>query len=183
MTTVPNVADGQLISTSWGNTVAAVVNAEVVRKDGATMTAPLVLPAADPTGANQAARKGYVDAAAAGRLNVAGGVLSGNLDMAHNFVINLPNPTAAEHAARKSYVDSAVNSMGATKVSVAGDGMTGTLNMNNNTVYGLPDPTGPTQAATLQWCNGRFALKAALDDALAKVAALESAVAELRAGR
>ena len=170
MTTVPNVADGQLIATSWGNTVANVVNGEVVRKDGGTMTGALVLPSSDPTGANQASRKGYVDGRIATRLPLDGGGLTGNLDMNNNLVISLGAPTADGHAARKSYVDTQVtgaknyaDSQANARVARGGDTMSGNLNMGGNTINNLRDPTVGQEAATFSWCNGRFELKSTSD--------------------
>jgi hypothetical protein len=71
---------------------------------GATLSAPCVLPASDPTLANQAARKAYVDAQDALRLALIGGTLSGAL------ILNA-DPSAALGAATKQYVDGADNEL------------------------------------------------------------------------
>ena len=71
---------------------------------GATLSAPCVLPASDPTLANQAARKAYVDAQDALRLALTGGTLTGAL------VLNA-DPVAALGAATKQYVDNADNEL------------------------------------------------------------------------
>lgn len=71
---------------------------------GATLSAPCVLPASDPTLANQAARKAYVDAQDALRLALTGGTLTGAL------VLNA-DPSAALGAATKQYVDGADNEL------------------------------------------------------------------------
>ena len=67
---------------------------------GATLSAPCVLPASDPTLANQAARKAYVDAQDALRLALTGGTLTGALTLN-------ADPSAALGAATKQYVDGA----------------------------------------------------------------------------
>lgn len=55
--------------------IIAFINTQVVHRDGSKdMTAPLALPASDPTDANQAARKAYVDK----RMRFAGGSVRGH---------------------------------------------------------------------------------------------------------
>jgi hypothetical protein len=149
MTTVPGVADGQLIATSWGNTVATVVNGEVVRKDGSTMTGMLVLPGTNPTGANQATRKGYVDAAIA---NAVTGYVSRSGDtMTGALILPSANPTGGREAAHRSFV---VEQCGL-RVAISGDTMTGALNMNGHTVSGLRDPTSAQEAATKAYADSK----------------------------
>lgn len=78
MATIDVVADGDLIETAWGNSVATELNANVVKKTGSTMTGPLFLPAANPTGATQATHKGYVDATT---VTISGDVMTGTLNL------------------------------------------------------------------------------------------------------
>jgi hypothetical protein len=153
--TVPTVVDGELIEAVWGNTVATDVNTHTRQLAGTQACGPLILPSANPTGVNQATRKGYVDGLADTKLSKGGGQLTGQLDMNNNFIIDLPNPTASGHAARKAYVDNEIAQMGATKVSVNGDAMTGDLNMNNHTVWGLRDPTAAQEAANKRYVDAR----------------------------
>jgi hypothetical protein len=68
-----------------------------------TAASPITLPASDPTLADQAARKAYVDAQDALRLALIGGTLSGPLTL-H------ADPSAALGAATKQYVDSLTSS-------------------------------------------------------------------------
>ena len=79
-----------------------------VRKTGDTMSGPLVLTAVNPTDANHATRKAYVDTQVNGRMTQAqadarylqpsGGTLTG-------FLTLHAKPTAALHPATKNYVD------------------------------------------------------------------------------
>lgn len=149
MTTVPSVADGQLIATSWGNTVATVVNGEVVRKDGATMTGMLVLPGTNPTTANQATRKGYVDAqitnSVTNRVSVSGDTMTGAL------ILPSGNPTGDREAAHRGFVMDQIT----TRVAVAGDTLTGVIAYG----AGVADPTGPNALTRRSWQLATFVNK------------------------
>ncbi|WP_188967098.1 gp53-like domain-containing protein [Neoroseomonas lacus] len=72
------------------------LNALFIAAAGDTMTGQLTL-VGDPTAANHAARKGYVDA----RVAKAGDTMTGQLTL-------VGDPTALGHAAQKSYVDGQV---------------------------------------------------------------------------
>ncbi len=91
------------------NDLVTFLNANVVHKDASiAMTGILTLPGSDPTTANQAARKAYVDAAdavnaasLANRIHKDGSVqMTGQLNLQAGT-----NPTNSDHAARKAYVD------------------------------------------------------------------------------
>jgi len=90
-----------------------------VQLAGDTMTGPLTLSTATPTGSLHAAPKQYVDtqvtANLGAKVNKAGDTMTGALVLAGN-------PGAALEAAPKQYVD--------TRVTRTGDTMTGTLNLN-----------------------------------------------------
>jgi hypothetical protein len=62
----------------------------------------------DPTNAQDAATKNYVDTNDALKLNLAGGTMSGNITMGGNTVTGLATPSASSDAATKGYVDSEV---------------------------------------------------------------------------
>jgi hypothetical protein len=78
---------------------------------------------ANPTSAQDAATKTYVDTADALKVTKAGDSMTGALAMGTNKVTGVGNPTNAQDAATKTYVDTA----DALKVAKAGDSMTGAL--------------------------------------------------------
>ena len=65
----------------------------------------------DPTSAQEAATKNYVDTADALKLNLTGGTLSGELAMGTSKITGMGNPTLAQDAATKAYVDSEVSGL------------------------------------------------------------------------
>ena len=100
---------------------------------------------ADPTSAQDAATKAYVDTADALRLKRDGTqAMTGALPMGGFKVTGLGNPTAAQDAATKTYVDTA----DALRVAKAGDSMSGALAMGTNKITGLGTPTANADAAT-----------------------------------
>jgi hypothetical protein len=62
----------------------------------------------DPTNAQDAATKNYVDTNDALKLNLSGGTMSGNITMGGNTVTGLGTPTLSSDAATKGYVDGEV---------------------------------------------------------------------------
>lgn len=95
--------DGLLSAADWAtfNGKQGALGYVPVNKAGDTMTGALVL-SADPTTANEAATKSYVDTQNALDLKLAGGTMSGAL------ILN-GDPTAGLGAATKQYVDTAVD--------------------------------------------------------------------------
>jgi len=59
----------------------------------------------DPTSAQDAATKTYVDTADNLKLNLSGGTMSGNIAMGTNSITGLADPTSAQDAATKAYID------------------------------------------------------------------------------
>jgi hypothetical protein len=109
----------------------------------------------DPSNAQDAATKNYVDTADALKLNLAGGTLSGDLAMASNKVTGLADPASAQDAATKAYVDAA----DATKLPLAGGTMSGDVAMGGNTVTGLAAPSASSDATTKTYVDTADALK------------------------
>jgi hypothetical protein len=64
----------------------------------------------DPTSAQDAATKTYVDTADNLKLNLSGGTMSGNITMGSNAVTSTSNPTTDDELSRKGYVDSILGS-------------------------------------------------------------------------
>ena len=102
-----------------------------------------------PTNNNDAATKVYVDDEVATRLPLAGGTMSGDIDMALNSITNLDSPTNNNDAATKLYVDN----QDALKLSLSGGTMSGAIDMGSNQINNLADPTSNTDAATKQYVD------------------------------
>lgn len=73
----------------------------------------------DPTSAQDAATKTYVDTQRDTRLATAGGTMSGNINMANHYVTNLPSPVNNGDATSKSYVDGILGSATSAAASAA----------------------------------------------------------------
>ena len=97
----------------------------------------------DPSNAQDAATKNYVDTADALKLNLSGGTMSGNVAMGGNTVTGLAAPSATTDATTKTYVDTA----DALKLNLAGGTMSGPIAMGSNKVTGVGTPTAATDAA------------------------------------
>ena len=75
-----------------------------------------IINVADPTSAQDAASKNYVDTQDALQVTKTGDSMSGALAMGSNKITGLADPTASNDAANKSYVDSNIASTLATGV-------------------------------------------------------------------
>ena len=98
---------------------------------------------ADPTAAQDAATKTYVDTADALRLLLAGGTMSGAIAMGTNKITGMGDPTLAQDAATKTYVDTA----DALRLLLAGGTMSGAIAMGTNKITGLDAPAANADAA------------------------------------
>ena len=97
----------------------------------------------DPTNAQDAATKNYVD----DFLPLAGGTMSGALNMGTQRIVSVSDPSGAQDAATKNYVDTNF-------VADAGGTMSGNLAMGTNKVTGLGTPVSGTDAATKAYVDG-----------------------------
>jgi hypothetical protein len=111
-----------------------------------------------PTQANDATTKLYVDTQDALKVTKAGDTMSGALAMGNNKITGLGTPTANADAATKLYVDTADSTLTSSKVTKAGDTMTGALAMSNNKITGLGTPTVATDASTKAYVDAGDAL-------------------------
>jgi hypothetical protein len=73
----------------------------------------------DPTSAQDAATKTYVDTADALKLSLTGGTMSGAIAMGTNKITGVGNPTLAQDAATKDYVDDILGSATSAATSAA----------------------------------------------------------------
>jgi hypothetical protein len=74
------------------------------------------------------------------KLNLAGGTMSGAIDMGTQKITNLATPTAGSDSANKTYVD--------LKLPLAGGTLSGAISMTNNKITDLGTPTANTDATT-----------------------------------
>ena len=89
------------------------------------------------------------------KLPLAGGTMTGAIEMSTNKLTGVGNPTLAQDAATKSYVDAA----DATKLALAGGTMTGAVAMGGNKITGLGTPTTTQDATTKSYVDAADALK------------------------
>jgi hypothetical protein len=137
-------------NTAWVS--VAPLGAGLLPLSGGTLTGALTLPASDPSGANDAARKAYVDAQRDTRLALAGGTLTGAL--------TLPGaPTADLHAATKGYVDGAIAAAASTTEQVltatagAAVGAVGSYALAWRVTEALLDPGDTVAGSDLRYAN------------------------------
>ena len=77
------------------------------------------------------------------KLPLAGGTMTGAIDMGTSKITNAGDPTALQDLATKNYTDT----QDALKLSLTGGTMSGAIAMGTNTISGLPNPTANDQAA------------------------------------
>jgi hypothetical protein len=106
----------------------------------------------NPTLAQDAATKTYVDTADALKLNLSGGTLSGELAMGTSKITGVGTPSANTDAATKGYVDTA----DALKLSLSGGTMSGAIAMGTAKITGMGDPTNAQDAATKNYIDVLF---------------------------
>jgi len=178
--------------TSVNSEVGAVVldstHVGAVALAGDTMTGTLVLPATITPAINDAVTRNYVDteisgltsavisvngetgavvlnATHVGALPIAGGIMTGAIDMGTNVITNVVDPTNPQDAATRKYVldtitvSSVVSVNGDTGIvlvtaadlsalELSGGTMSGAINMGTNYITDILDPANPQDAAT-----------------------------------
>ena len=125
----------------------------------------------DPTSAQDAATKTYVDTADALKLNLAGGTMSGAIAMGTNKITGLGDPTSTQDAATKTYVDTA----DALKLNLAGGTMTGNIVLGANKATSTATPTADDDLTRKAYVDG--ILGSATAAATSATAAANSATA------
>lgn len=89
-------------------------------------------------------------------LPLAGGTMTGPIDMNGQTIDSLPEPAEPDHATNKQYVDAGdakLQEQVNAKLPKSGGTMTGAIMMNNQAVTGLPTPANPTDAVTKQYAD------------------------------
>lgn len=150
-------------------TTANAASAAVASKlplAGGTMTGDIAMSSnkvtglADPTAAQDGATKNYVDTqnstqdtTIATKLPLAGGTMSGAINMGSNLINAVTDPVSAQDAATKNYVDTANSTQDtaiAAKLPLAGGTMTGNITFNaGQTIDGYVVETSATGSAEI----------------------------------
>ena len=107
------------------------------------------------------------------KLPLAGGTMSGPIDMGTSKVTNAGDPTNAQDLATKNYSDT----QDALKLNLSGGTMSGAIAMGNNTISGVPNPTANDQVANKAYTDA--ILGSATSAATSATAAANSAAAAL----
>jgi len=101
---------------NFSTTITTTIGTKLTKDGTDAMTGNLdvgnnnVVNVADPTSAQHAATKTYVDTADATKLNLSGGTMTGDITMGANKVTSTATPTADDDLTRKAYVDSILGS-------------------------------------------------------------------------
>jgi hypothetical protein len=97
----------------------------------------------NPTAAQDAATKSYVDTKDALKLNLTGGTMSGTIAMGSNKVTGVTDPTNAQDASTKAYTDAQRD----TRLATAGGTMTGNISIGTNKITTSADPVNADDLA------------------------------------
>lgn len=97
------------------------------------------------------------------KLSLAGGTMTGPLDMGNQSLTGLAAPTGVADAARKQYVDDAIAGLRSEITSeldgflpLSGGIMVGDINMNTHGIHNLVDPSAEGDAANKKYVDGRI---------------------------
>ena len=107
------------------------------------------------------------------KLPLAGGTMSGAIDMGKSKVTNAGDPTNAQDLSTKNYTDT----QDASKLNLSGGTMSGSIAMGNNPITGLPTPLNNDQATSKAYVDG--ILGSANNASASATAAANSAAAAL----
>tara|TARA_B100000035_G_scaffold297118_1_gene289617 strand:- start:340 stop:1380 length:1041 start_codon:yes stop_codon:yes gene_type:complete len=107
------------------------------------------------------------------KLPLAGGTMSGAIDMGTSKVTNAGDPTNAQDLSTKNYTDT----QDALKLNLSGGTMSGSIAMGNNPITGLPTPLSNDQATSKAYVDG--ILGSANNASASATAAANSAAAAL----
>jgi hypothetical protein len=157
----PDAVPNELITAAWGDTVRGDLqrlNSTKVERTGDSMSGMLILPGTNPTNANHAARKGYVDAQVSTSVRTgvtATQTLAGALSAPNLLVTASPPSTNANAVVPRQEM----NALLANRVSRNGDTMQGVLTLDSS----VGDPTGTNAYTRRSWQVATFQQKSGCD--------------------
>lgn len=103
----------------------------------------------DPTNAQDAATKNYVDSFSGAFLPLIGGTMQGAINMGAHKITNMTDPSSAQDAVTLSYLNTALGDY----LPLSGGTMSGQINMGSNKITNVTDPTNPQDAATKNYVD------------------------------
>ena len=118
---------------------------------------------ADPEAAQDVATKKYVDDHSGGGgvggdyLPLAGGTMTGAINMSGNKITSVASPEADADVATKKYVDDHSGGVGGDYLPLAGGTMTGAVDMGGNKIANVANPVKGTDAANKTYVESKAA--------------------------
>ena len=104
----------------------------------------------DPEFGGEAATKSYADK----KLDLAGGTMTGNLDMGTKKIKNLGYPIASTDAVSANFVQNLLTN---NYLPYGGGTMSGQINMANHKIINLPEPTEENDAVNMEFVDTKIA--------------------------
>jgi len=148
---------GNVVGNLTGNVASSGTStfAAITMSGAIVMSTSKITGLGNPTLAQDATTKTYVDTADALKLNLTGGNMSGAIAMGTSKITGVGDPTAAQDAATKNYTDTGL----ALKLNLVGGTMSGPIAMGTSKITDLGNPTQAQDAVTKTYVDTADALK------------------------
>ena len=102
----------------------------------------------DPEFGGEAATKSYADK----KLDLAGGTMTGELDMGTKKIRNLGSPISSTDAVSAKFLENFLTNY----LHYSGGTMSGQIDMNNNKIINLPEPTEDNDAVNMEFLDSKI---------------------------
>ena len=102
----------------------------------------------DPEFGGEAATKSYADK----KLDLAGGTMTGELDMGTKKIRNLGSPVSSTDAVSAKFLENFLTNY----LHYSGGTMSGQIDMNNNKIINLPEPTEDNDAVNMEFLDSKI---------------------------